>query len=189
MLQQRAPSHAASVNRGSICSISGRTVPCPQSMQGPCLHRRPLGTHCLAAHTTAAETRRSHHSPHIEGPEAHQHVHGCMIRPSSFWSRLNWELLLLVSSAPVPAALADEGLKYNAERGEGLVKTLSGVAYVGLLLYFLIRVLNRRARKAREERLAGQGPVQTVFTQLVSNWDIRGSQGVANRRNTQPQPQ
>lgn len=71
---------------------------------------------------------------------------------SSTWlSRLNWELLLLVASTPVPAALAEEGLSYDASKGEGIVKTLSGVLYIGLLLYFLFRVLNRRARKAREE--------------------------------------
>jgi hypothetical protein len=71
---------------------------------------------------------------------------------SSWWSRLDWELLLLVSALPAPAALAaEDGLKYDSSRGEGIVKTLSGGLYIGLLLYFLFKVLNRRARKAREE--------------------------------------
>jgi hypothetical protein len=53
---------------------------------------------------------------------------------------------------PAPAALAaEDGLKYDSSRGEGIVKTLSGGLYIGLLLYFLFKVLNRRARKAREE--------------------------------------
>jgi hypothetical protein len=70
---------------------------------------------------------------------------------ASIWSRLDWELLLLVSALPAGPALAEEGVAYNATQGEGIVKTISGVAYIGLLLYFLTRVLNRRARKAREE--------------------------------------
>lgn len=71
---------------------------------------------------------------------------------SSWWSRLDWELLLLVSALPAPAALAaEDGLTYDSSRGEGIVKTLSGGLYIGLLLYFLFKVLNRRARKAREE--------------------------------------
>jgi hypothetical protein len=69
----------------------------------------------------------------------------------SWWSRLDWELLLLASALPVPPALAEEGLTYDSSRGEGIVKTLSGTLYIGLLLYFLFKVLNRRARKAREE--------------------------------------
>lgn len=66
-----------------------------------------------------------------------------------------------VMAAPLPAAAAaaaaeaaaaaGDALSYNPTQGEGIVKTLSGAAYVGLLLYFLTRVLNRRARKAREE--------------------------------------
>jgi hypothetical protein len=51
----------------------------------------------------------------------------------------------------VPAALAEEGLAYDSSKGEGIVKTLSGAFYIGILLYFLFKVLNRRARKAREE--------------------------------------
>lgn len=86
---------------------------------------------------------------------------------ASLWSRLDWELLLLACALPAGPALAEEGVAYNATQGEGIVKTLSGVAYIGLLLYFLTKVLNRRARKAREERLAGQGPVTTVFTKLI----------------------
>lgn len=67
------------------------------------------------------------------------------------WSRLDWELLLLLCSMPAGPAAAAEVVKYNASQGDGIVKTMSGVAYIGLLLYFLTRVLNRRARKAREE--------------------------------------
>lgn len=70
---------------------------------------------------------------------------------ASLWSRLDWELLLLACALPAGPALAEEGVAYNATQGEGIVKTLSGVAYIGLLLYFLTKVLNRRARKAREE--------------------------------------
>lgn len=103
--------------------------------------------------------------PHTPGaaaaanPQDHQHASTSISSTNSssssshcWWLRLDWELLLLVSTLPpVPNALAEEGLKYDSSRGEGIVKTLSGALYVGLLLYFLFRVLGRRARKAREE--------------------------------------
>jgi hypothetical protein len=89
----------------------------------------------------------------------------------SWWSRLEWELLLLASALPVPPALAEEGLKYDSSRGEGIVKTLSGALYIGLLLYFLFRVLNRRARKAREEvrQLSLAGPFRAVGLEQHAN--------------------
>lgn len=87
----------------------------------------------------------------------------------SWWSRLDWELLLLASALPVPSALAEEGLTYDSSRGEGIVKTLSGGLYIGLLLYFLFKVLNRRARKAREEVRQLSPAVLTSVAVVVSS--------------------
>lgn len=74
------------------------------------------------------------------------------------------------AAALAAAAAADtEGaaVPYDPSGGEGLVKTVSGALYVGLVSFFLWRVLGRRARRARQERLAGQAPVETPFTSLL----------------------
>jgi len=97
--------------------------------------------------STSKSSGRTSHLDGVQQPQS-EIVSGSLV---SWRSRLDWELLLLVSALPVPAAVAEEGLKYDSSRGEGIVKTLSGALYIGLLLYFLFRVLNRRARKAREE--------------------------------------
>jgi hypothetical protein len=93
-------------------------------------------------------------------------------------------LLLAASSSSSPAsplavaaALAAEsaadatsgGVAYDPSGGEGLVKTVSGALYVGLVSFFLWRVLGRRARRARQERIAGQAPVETPFTRLLQS--------------------
>lgn len=121
--------------------------------------------------------------PHTPGaaaaPQDHQHASTSISSTNSsssssshcWWSRLDWELLLLVSALPpVPTALAEEGLKYDSSRGEGIVKTLSGALYIGLLLYFLFKVLNRRARKAREEvRPRERGGAQQLAVKAHTN--------------------
>jgi hypothetical protein len=71
------------------------------------------------------------------------------------------------SAATSVAASDDSGVAYDPSGGEGLVKTVSGALYVGLVSFFLWRVLGRRARRARQERLAGQQPVETPFTNLL----------------------
>lgn len=151
MLQQRAQLQAASMNTGPVCSTSGRLQTYTSITHPPCPHHRTLARQWAAAPVTPLAIRRNDQPMLNDSAAALSGVQSDTYMPSNLWSRLNWELLLLVSAVPVPAALAEEGLKYNAEKGEGIVKTLSGVAYIGLLLYFLTRVLNRRARKAREE--------------------------------------
>jgi hypothetical protein len=91
---------------------------------------------------------------------------------------------LLLLACPAPPALAaaaalgaaaaadpaagppttESGVAYDPSGGEGLVKSVSGALYVGLVAFFLWRVLGRRARRARQERLAGQPAVETPFT-------------------------
>lgn len=47
------------------------------------------------------------------------------------------------------------------------MKAVSGALYVGLVSFFLWRVLGRRARRARQERLVSLPAVQTPFTALL----------------------
>jgi hypothetical protein len=75
-----------------------------------------------------------------------------------------------VAAIALAAAAASSGaddVAYDASGGEGLVKTVFGGLYVALVSYFLWRVLGRRARRARQERLAGQPPVETPFTRVL----------------------
>jgi hypothetical protein len=65
--------------------------------------------------------------------------------------RLQWELCLFLAALQADPALAEEALTYNPEGGSQLIKAISGIGYVALLGYFLFKVLNRRARTAREE--------------------------------------
>jgi len=137
---QRGVNPAVTSNRGSACSTSGRAQHLRSSLHRS-LQLRP------AKYAANAANRRQ------------QQIHGQWILlrdvqendETSMWSRFSWELVLLACSLPALPAAAEEGVKYNPEGGEGLVKTLSGAVYIALLLYFLFRVFNRRARKAREE--------------------------------------
>eukprot|EP00882_Tetradesmus_deserticola_P029819 GHRQ01033435.1.p1 GENE.GHRQ01033435.1~~GHRQ01033435.1.p1 ORF type:complete len:206 (+),score=29.72 GHRQ01033435.1:48-665(+) len=167
-----------SANRGgtACCSTSETATPCLAKLLSSSSKRSYAAvTTSRAAAAVSSRQQRLLLPQAIADSvacEALQHAafptNGSSSAHASLWSRLDWELLLLVCAAPAGPALAEEGVAYNATQGEGIVKTISGAAYIGLLLYFLTRVLNRRARKAREERLAGQGPVTTVFTKLVS---------------------
>jgi len=73
----------------------------------------------------------------------------------------------LLATLPAGPALAEDALAYNPEGGSQLIKAVSGFGYVALLGYFLFKILNRRARTAREERIAGQGPIVTPFTPVI----------------------
>ena len=58
----------------------------------------------------------------------------------------------LLAAAP---ALAVEGVKYDPAVGGDFVKNLAGVGYLGLVLFFIVRLLRKRARTATGEvRLA-----------------------------------
>lgn len=73
----------------------------------------------------------------------------------------SWQLWLAITTLPCGPALADEALKYNPAGGETLIKSLTGIFYIGLVGYFLFKVLNRRARTAREQvRLPSCSPQQ-----------------------------
>lgn len=85
-------------------------------------------------------------------------------RPAEPWDQsaeaAAFGLLLALQATP---AWADDALSYNPQGGEGIVKGFSGLLYVGLLVYFLYRTLNRNARRAREEvcgQAAAWGAVQ-----------------------------
>lgn len=138
-------------------STASRTLKC-SFKQLQLRHATCMAQHRKCCPSTAAASSPEHQQqthPSISNSRTTsvaQHLSSSNSNNStSWWSRLDWELLLLVSALPVPSALAEEGLKYDSSRGEGIVKTLSGALYIGLLLYFLFKVLNRRARKAREE--------------------------------------
>jgi uncharacterized protein (DUF697 family) len=54
----------------------------------------------------------------------------------------------LLAAGPV---LAAEGVKYDPAGGGDFVKNLAGVAYLGLVLFFIVRLLSKRARTATGE--------------------------------------
>ena len=54
----------------------------------------------------------------------------------------------LLAAGPV---LAAEGVKYDPGAGGDAVKNLAGVAYLGLVLFFIVRLLSKRARTATGE--------------------------------------
>ena len=60
----------------------------------------------------------------------------------------------MLAAAP---ALAAEGVKYDPAVGGDVVKNVAGVAYLGLVLFFIVRLLSKRARTATGEvRLASR---------------------------------
>ena len=66
--------------------------------------------------------------------------------------------LLLASSsslllwAPAAAAAAEEAAAaYNPEGGSDTVKTVAGVAYIGLVIFYFVRLFRRRAQQATSE--------------------------------------
>ncbi len=63
---------------------------------------------------------------------------------------------LFLVSGMLPAC-AEDIVKYDAGNGGEALKNAAGVAYVGLVGVFLIRVLRRRAKRAREEVSVGGG--------------------------------
>eukprot|EP00879_Flechtneria_rotunda_P013992 GHRR01014618.1.p1 GENE.GHRR01014618.1~~GHRR01014618.1.p1 ORF type:complete len:292 (+),score=32.50 GHRR01014618.1:87-878(+) len=160
MLQSRANLVSMPVGKFSnVCSTSGRL---------PVLHHRlPVSSSACRQRARLALLASSRDTDKVVPSFSPAHAANEACSMDSWTSRLHWQLLLLMCSTPVPQALAVDGLKYNPTQGEGIVKTMSGLAYLALLSYFLFRVLNRRARKAREEKIAGQGPVTTVFTKLI----------------------
>ncbi|GMH33511.1 hypothetical protein BSKO_01345 [Bryopsis sp. KO-2023] len=64
------------------------------------------------------------------------------------------QLGTLALIAPLPA-LAD-GVSYNPAAGDEFLTNLTGVLYVGLVGYFLYRVLGRRAKRFTEESIRGK---------------------------------
>ena len=55
---------------------------------------------------------------------------------------------MLLAAAP---ALAEEAIAYQPTAGGDVVKNLAGVAYLGLVLFFVVRLLSKRAKTATEE--------------------------------------
>ncbi len=105
--------------------------------------------------------RRHHHhcdsssmpTPSSDGPSTSSSIHSEANGAwDSAWDSMAAVMVLALAAMPPEAAVAaEEGLRYNNEGGQGLIKGLSGIFYVGLLIYFLVRTLNKSARRAREE--------------------------------------
>ena len=119
--------------------------PCPLPLTPPCWGVVPPNRHASRIKT------------HAQDVKASQQAKSEAVRPlkqtltDRLDGRLQWELCLLLATLPAGPALAEDALAYNPEGGSQLIKALSGFGYVALLGYFLFKILNRRARTAREE--------------------------------------
>jgi hypothetical protein len=60
-----------------------------------------------------------------------------------------------VGLALLPAAALAEGVAYNPEGGSEVFRTAAGVAYIGLVIFYFVRLFKRRAEKATTQRIAG----------------------------------
>ena len=71
--------------------------------------------------------------------------------------------LLLLAGGPLllaaPALAADgmAAVPYNPGGGEGALKSLAGVAYIGVVIWYFVRLFRRRAQKATSEVRGGGG--------------------------------
>jgi hypothetical protein len=70
-------------------------------------------------------------------------------------------ILLIASSAS-----AAEVVTYNNAAQEETLKNAAGIGYVLLVAWFLYRVLRRRAKRAKEEKLAGQDNGPSFFDSI-----------------------
>lgn len=141
MLLQRVPCAAAQCRDSTwACSTSGRKL--ALTLQLPCLPpARGLAAQLRPGSRTALYCHRQLQSIRNQQTADSQ----------SFQEKLAMHILLMFASLPCGPAGAEEALKYDPSGGEGLIKTLSGVGYILLLLFFLSKTFNIRARKAREE--------------------------------------
>ena len=69
-------------------------------------------------------------------------------------------LLLLASSA---SAEVSDAVAYNNTAQEETLKNAAGVSYILLVAWFLYRLLRRRAKRAKEEKLSGQETGPSLF--------------------------
>jgi hypothetical protein len=60
---------------------------------------------------------------------------------------------LVSTFALSPAALALEDVAYNPQDGAETLKTVAGVAYIGLVIFYFIRLFQKRADKFTSERV------------------------------------
>jgi hypothetical protein len=64
------------------------------------------------------------------------------------------KFLAIASLIAAPAALADEAISYDPSGGNDFIKNVSGVAYIGLVGFFVYRLFKKRAKTATGERIA-----------------------------------
>lgn len=60
---------------------------------------------------------------------------------------------ILSTMALAPAALAADGVVYNPQDGAETLKTVAGVAYIGLVIFYFVRLFQKRADKFTSERV------------------------------------
>ena len=60
---------------------------------------------------------------------------------------------LISTLAFAPAALAADGVVYNPTEGAETLKTVAGVAYIGLVIFYFIRLFQKRADKFTSKRV------------------------------------
>lgn len=78
-----------------------------------------------------------------------------------------------VLSSPEAAQAADV-VTYNPGSNAELVKNAAGLGYILLVSVFLYRVLRRRAKRAREERVGGASPAPAPQPQVTAEAESAG---------------
>lgn len=73
--------------------------------------------------------------------------------------------ILLIASSSASAATS-EIITYNNTAQEETLKNAAGIGYILLVAWFLYRVLRRRARRAKEEKLSGQDSGPSFFDSI-----------------------
>lgn len=120
---------------------------------------------------SCAERRRPIASCQRKAVTDHRESHEASSTQRDGWSQEGiaaslWALLL--GCGP---AFADAEAKYNPTKGSDSVKSIAGVFYAGLLAVFAYRLLTRRAKKFREERLASAPAEEQAAAQAAREED------------------
>jgi hypothetical protein len=121
----------------------------------------PSSKLCSSIHSTAKSARHTARAPLIPAATPrHVNTPAATAAPSSsFLDSFSGPALSVILSTVVsalalaPSALAMDAVAYNPQDGAETLKTVAGVAYIGLVIFYFIRLFKKRADKFTSERV------------------------------------